>query len=298
MGKNGRTPGTLARAAIGRIDAGALEEGSVDGLARALGVTSRHLRRTLRAETGLSPIEIVQSRRLALARELVAASALPMTEIVFASGFRSVRRFHEAFAGTYGHAPSSLRRSITAAPERTLVLRRPGIDATEWKGILSRLAKDSTPGVESVSGLVYCRTARLTGHDGWLALYPGRGESLSLEVSLSLARVIARLTARVESLIATGEFDAFETDTKSAIKDGARPSLRRSVRRRFAEMLGRPAVIPFAPLTRMFPSPRAVAAASDASFAKIGIGAGQAAALRRAAQARLAAAQTKRKGYR
>src|SRR5262252_5139631 len=53
-----------ARAAADRIEAGALNDGgSVEKLARDLGLSARHLRRAVRREYGVSPIELAQTRR-------------------------------------------------------------------------------------------------------------------------------------------------------------------------------------------------------------------------------------------
>src|SRR5258706_4598347 len=82
----------LAHAALSRIDAGFLNDASVDDLGAALGVTGRHLRRALISELGVSPIELAQSRRLALAKQLLHDTSLPLTDVAFASGFSSVRR--------------------------------------------------------------------------------------------------------------------------------------------------------------------------------------------------------------
>src|SRR5262245_4875905 len=49
-----RTVFSLASEAAARIGAGALDDGTVDGLSRALGVSARHLRRAMRAELGVS----------------------------------------------------------------------------------------------------------------------------------------------------------------------------------------------------------------------------------------------------
>jgi len=54
--------------AMRRIEAGALAGGSLESLAGELGVTSRHLRRAMHAALGISPVELAQSRRLAMAR--------------------------------------------------------------------------------------------------------------------------------------------------------------------------------------------------------------------------------------
>jgi AraC family transcriptional regulator of adaptative response / DNA-3-methyladenine glycosylase II len=99
----------LVRVAKARIDGGALDGRSVEDLARALGVTSRHLRRAMVARTGLSPVAYAQARRLARARRLLRTTRRPLAEIAFEAGFSSVRRFNALFRSRYGAPPSTLR---------------------------------------------------------------------------------------------------------------------------------------------------------------------------------------------
>src|SRR3569623_183197 len=101
---------TLVAAATARIAEGALNEHSLDELAAELKGTARHLRRALEARLGVSPVELAQSRRLALAKQLLQDTTLPLTYIAFAAGFQSVRRFNAVFAERMGRSPSDLRR--------------------------------------------------------------------------------------------------------------------------------------------------------------------------------------------
>src|SRR5262249_27684236 len=95
-------PARLAAQAHARIDAGALEERGLESLAAELGVTDRHLRRVMRAQFGASPIEIAQTARLLAAKRLLADTRLSITEIAFASGFQSLRRFNAMVKERYG----------------------------------------------------------------------------------------------------------------------------------------------------------------------------------------------------
>src|SRR6478752_5034567 len=52
---------TAAAAALARIEAGALNERSVDDLAAEFGITARHLRRAVESEFGVSPVEVAQT---------------------------------------------------------------------------------------------------------------------------------------------------------------------------------------------------------------------------------------------
>ena len=82
----------------------------IEELAARLSVTSRHLRRALLDELGVTPLQFKQSRRMAVARHLLRMTKLPLTRVAFASGFSSLRRFNAAFKQHTGRAPSSIRR--------------------------------------------------------------------------------------------------------------------------------------------------------------------------------------------
>ena len=114
-----RAPGAKREDGAGRAVAAILASVDtsprVETVAARLGMTSRHLRRVVQAELGVSPVELVATRRLALARELLLDTELSITEIVFASGFGSVRRFNAAFVARYGRPPSALRRTESHA---------------------------------------------------------------------------------------------------------------------------------------------------------------------------------------
>lgn len=103
----------LASLAAQRIAAGALNDCSVAELAAELGVSERHLRRALQREMGVSPVELAKTNRLQLARRLLTETALSVTDIAFASGFESLRRFNVVFRETYGMSPRAFRGCLT-----------------------------------------------------------------------------------------------------------------------------------------------------------------------------------------
>jgi len=102
------TATTVARA-VRLIEAGFLNEASVAELADRLGMGSRHLLRLFVRHTGATPTEVAATRRVQKAKRLLNETQMPMSEIAFAAGFRSVRRFNDAFLATYGRSPSSFR---------------------------------------------------------------------------------------------------------------------------------------------------------------------------------------------
>src|SRR5205823_3196833 len=86
-----------ARAAVRRIEDGALGEMSLEQLAGELGISGRHLRRVVQSEYGVSPVELAQTQKLLTAKGLLTDTDLPIGEVAMASGFSSVRRFNALF---------------------------------------------------------------------------------------------------------------------------------------------------------------------------------------------------------
>lgn len=198
----------LARAAAHRIAAGALNGRSVVELARDLGVGERHLRRALEREMGVSPLELAQTHRLLLAKQLLADTRLPVTRIAYSSGFQSLRRFNAAFREQYRMAPTAVRRGslwrsqkaslADDAPLRlTLVYRAP----FAWGTLLECLRADAIAGVEMVDNGRYCRTIEIDGHSGFVAVELHRqANHLDVAVSPSLVPVLMPLLARLRHL--------------------------------------------------------------------------------------------------
>src|SRR6478736_2365327 len=84
----------------------------VEAIAEQFELSSRQIRRIVRSELGVPPIQLLLTRRLLLAKQLLTETTWPMTEVAFASGFSSVRRFNDAFLARYRMPPSRLRRKV------------------------------------------------------------------------------------------------------------------------------------------------------------------------------------------
>ena len=97
--------------ALRRIEDGALMDMSLADLAQELGISDRHLRRTVQSQFGVSPVELAQTQRLLTAKRLLRDTALPVSEVAAAAGFDSLRRFNALFKERYGLVPTNLRRS-------------------------------------------------------------------------------------------------------------------------------------------------------------------------------------------
>jgi len=225
---------TVSRA-LGLIEAGALDDANVEGLAARLGIGERQLRRLFRRHLGASPISIAQTRRILLAKQLIHDTRLPMTEIASAAGFGSIRRFNETFQQLYRRPPRALRRAgVTDAPVGTTgavavkLGYRPPYD---WDSILAFLSARAIPGIEAVSRGRYARTIAIGDQRGVLIVEPAAKNCLTAIVRFpnlgSLPAIIARVR-RVFDLAADPQAIGahLSRDKLLAPRVAARPGLR------------------------------------------------------------------------
>ena len=107
--------GTATTVARGQrlIEAGFLDHRLVDALAAALGIGPRHLLRLFLRHAGATPSEVAATLRVQRAKRLLDETSLRLSEIAFAAGFGSIRRFNDAFRSIYGRAPSAFRRGTS-----------------------------------------------------------------------------------------------------------------------------------------------------------------------------------------
>lgn len=201
------TSATVSRA-LRLITEGALDSGSIEELAVRLGVGDRHLRRLFLKHLGASPISIAQTRRVLFATKLIDETSLPMTEVAFASGFSSVRRFNAAIRDATGRAPGDLRKSRSrkngaSVSDLTLKLAfRPPFD---WTAIARYLAARATRGIETVDDSGYRRTVRIDGAQGTIEVRPVAGENhLTARIRLSSPAVLAEVAERLRQLFDLG----------------------------------------------------------------------------------------------
>jgi len=82
---------------------------TVASLARRARLSRFHFIRTFHAATGVTPHQYVRDRRLDRAKHLLETTAMPVTEICQAVGFRSLGSFSALFRRATGHSPRAFR---------------------------------------------------------------------------------------------------------------------------------------------------------------------------------------------
>ncbi|MFC5390689.1 Ada metal-binding domain-containing protein [Brevundimonas bullata] len=228
MGAWRGTSNTVSRA-LGLIEAGALDEGDVDGLAARLGVGERHLRRLFRQHLGAAPVSVAQTRRVLLAKALIHQTDLAMAEVALASGFGSVRRFNETFQSLYGRPPSMLRRRAEKAGDGGVRLSLPYRPPYEIDAMLADLAARG----ETVEDGVWRRalTPDVDGATGEVLARFESGNRLAVTVAVSDLKSLPGVLARVRRVFdLSADPDAIQRDLSAdpllAPLVRARPGLR------------------------------------------------------------------------
>jgi AraC family transcriptional regulator of adaptative response / DNA-3-methyladenine glycosylase II len=195
-------PRSAARWIVGRIESGAMNDADLESLAREYGLSSRQLRRAVVGEFGVTPVQLAQTRRLLLAKQLLTETRLPMTAVAHASGFSSVRRFNALFGERYGLNPQRFRRSSgESLASEGVTLRLAYRPPLAWPELRGFLVGRGAAGVEAAEGDRYLRTVSLEGRRGWITAAPVAARNLlAVEISSELVPVLAKLLPRLRRL--------------------------------------------------------------------------------------------------
>lgn len=289
-----------------------IEEGTIDGtadleaIADQFELSSRQIRRIVHKELGVSPIQLILTRRLLLAKQLLTETTLSMTEVAFASGFSSSRRFNDAFSSRYGMSPSRLRKTINdrngVIPTETSVLQLTYRPPYDWEGILVFLQARELKGIEWITDSFYARTVHIGNHTGWIKVTKAKQKNtLSLEFSHDLILVLPALLRRVRNLFdlnarpdvinahlskdqilgpmvkanpgqrVPGAFDNFEIGLRAILGQQVTVKAATTIACRLIENICKTIVTPHPELAYLTPSPENVANTSIDDIAKHGV---------------------------
>ena len=176
---------TTVRRALQLIEQGALNQGNLEDLAMRLGVGERYLRKLFQRELGVSPTAVAHNQRLLFARKLLAETDLPITEVAFAAGFGSVRRFNSAVRSQFRQTPGDLRRRrSTSRPEGGISLQLHYRPPYDWEGVIGFFARHAVAGVEQVDAGSYRRRLWLGSRAVSIRVRPlPRRHALELQVA-------------------------------------------------------------------------------------------------------------------
>jgi transcriptional regulator GlxA family with amidase domain len=100
-----------------RMDAASDQEWPVRRLARVSGVSEAHFARSFKQAFGLPPHRYLLTRRVERAKALLRDTDLPITDIAFQTGWRSLGTFGRTFRDVTGETPGELRERERAAAQ-------------------------------------------------------------------------------------------------------------------------------------------------------------------------------------
>ena len=283
------------------------EAPSVEKLAAKLGVSDRHVRRIFEAQFGVSPMQYLQTHRLHTAKQLLADTNLPITQVALISGFASVRRFNAAFVEHYKLNPTQLRRQGPARVGEVgegVIVRlgyRPPYDV---QAMLAFFTKRCINAIEFVTpdaaqpalGRTFSIEAGGKLHAGWLlASFDESRSQLVLRVSDSLREVLPLVIRRVrttfdldadpvtinnvlhasfpegDGLRVPGALCGYELAVRAVLGQQITVAAARTLAQRMVDRFGEPVETPWPQLTRLFPAPAVLAAASGDALGQLGI---------------------------
>lgn len=286
--------------ALKLIDRGELVDASPQRLAAQLALGERQLRRLFVERLGATPAGVHATRRLLFAKQLLAETTLPITEIALAAGFGSLRRFNAAFKQAYRMAPRELRKQQAGVAEGPLTLRLHYRPPYDFAAMLDFLRGRALPGVEQVDETAYTRVIGPAETPGWLRVSACTdAHALKLELhgaatarlldivarlrrmfdldadpacigdALSLDPRLRPLLQRQPGLRLPSGWDGFEIAVRAVIGQQVSVAAARTLTARLAQRFGDTLATPFSPqLTHLFPSAEALA---DADLAGVGL---------------------------
>jgi len=274
---------------------------TVEQLAARLGVSERHVRRIFEAQFGVSPLQYLQTRRLLTAKQLLADTRLPITQVALVSGFGSLRRFNAAFVQHYGLSPTRLRREGRQPDGEGLQVRlgyRPPYDTA---AMLAFFGQRAIAGMEQVTadGCLR-RTLQVSvggrAHAGWIeAGFDEPRHQLVLRVSESLHEALPQVIRRTraafdldcdpfavnavlqdafpgcDGLRVPGAFSGWELAVCAVLGQQITVAAARTLAGRIVERFGQPVATGHAGLGRLFPTPGALAQADGDPLGTLGI---------------------------
>jgi len=298
----------IAALIVRRLEEGQLdEETGLEAIADQFELSSRQVRRIVQQELGVAPIQLLLTRRLLLAKQLLTETALPITDVAFASGFSSVRRFNDAFVSRYRMPPSRLRQRATsgagvAADGETSTLQLAYRPPYDWKSLLDFLGARALAGVEEVTETSYARTVQLGSARGWIRVTQSKKQhALLVEFTHTLTPALPTLLARLRALFdldarpdiiakrlaqdprlsravkahaglrVPGAFDGFEIGMRAILGQQVTVKAATKIACRLVEAFGEPMETPLAGLTRLTPLPDRLAGATAAGVARHGV---------------------------
>jgi AraC family transcriptional regulator, regulatory protein of adaptative response / DNA-3-methyladenine glycosylase II len=271
---------------------------TIPELASTFHFSDRHFRRLLTKQLGVSPIQLMQTRRLLLAKQLLTDTDLSINDVALASGFKSLRRFNSLFKERYRLSPTRLRngskKTLRSGSECTFHLSyRPPLS---WEKMLRYFRRRSYRGAELVGENQFSRTVRIGAFRGWLVVENDpRAHSLKIQVAPELLPALLSLVSRLRRLFdldaspdriaatlgplaaknpgirVPGAFDGFEIALRAVLGQQISVPAATTIAGRVVERFGEKIETPFPELKFMVPTAAQIAVVPVGDLRNLGL---------------------------
>ena len=286
---------TTFQRALTLINKGDTQSSNLPDLAQRLGISDRYLRKLFQDYIGMSPKQYSQYQQLMFAKQLLHTSNMTITDVAFASGFNSVRRFNDAFQKKLKLTPRDARKEAVAnqAEDTTIIkkqLRLSYRPPFNWQHLLNFYRKRAIKGIELVGDDFYYRTFVTDHSKGWFKARLGTKNTLVIEFEIDDITQLKQLVSHIRRLfdldadIAVIEQHLNQTAIAPLMSEGLRiPGVwnpwEAGIRAIFGQQISIVAAITMlngfvealnqsSDQTQYFPTP-AIVAASDLNFLKM-----------------------------
>lgn len=230
------TQSSISRA-LKMIHEGQLDELGLKNFSDKLGMSERHLRRLFDEHLGASPIQISISHRLSLAKIMLEQNNVSITELAFASGFSSVRRFNEAFLQKYRQSPSQFKKTKKEKvnmSQADFQLSIKYLAPYNWGYLMHFFSRHANTGIEFFSENAYQRFTQIEDRNILIEVTNNtKAEQLDIAIYGAKSKDLNSLITKIKNLFDTehnpynleiakkwkhldgirvpGSFDTFET---------------------------------------------------------------------------------------
>ncbi|SEK70939.1 DNA-3-methyladenine glycosylase II [Colwellia chukchiensis] len=174
---------------------------SVKQCAKVLAINERQIHRTFVKYYGLAPSDFFHQQRLLLAHKLLVSTNLSITNVAFAAGFKSIRRFNEVIMANYQTTPRAIRGNNTIKAEHFVTVLLPYKPPFDWPLMLSFFRSRQLTSIENITENHYFRTIKLDHCHGWIKVTKNANNcALDLTVKLSDYSYLHQVISRVRTM--------------------------------------------------------------------------------------------------
>ncbi|MEH6454382.1 MAG: AlkA N-terminal domain-containing protein [Psychromonas sp.] len=190
---------TTFERAISLIENGALQGNSVVELSERLGISDRYLRSLFTKYLGMPIKQYAQYQQLMFAKQLLHNSNLRITDIAYACGFNSVRRFNDAFQKYLQLTPTSIRKGKSVSNKNQIILKFSV--PINWQHLLNFYRLRAITGVELVGADYYQTSFILDGAKGYFKVCLKNDRNLIVEFQLDDMSKLKLMVTKIRRML-------------------------------------------------------------------------------------------------